>query len=175
MSGPIRIKVTPSSKTPLIFPDRSEHGHPVGSGHDLIIMTRWLADHVDDGDPSLIRDEEPSDLLADAIPDASLEREGRRDVDEDGPRIPPAPFVDRRQPGPAGPRQEPALTSAVSPSDNLEPPITPDRQPRFPIAEQELDLALAAPLMGPTVQAMPPDQLRGQFAPCQADSGTHDQ
>ena len=100
-------------------------------------------------------------------------REGRGDVDGDGAGVPPAALVDRRQPGPAGPGQEPALAPAVAPADDLEPAVAPDRQPRPAVAVEELDLPLAAAIVDAAIQAVPPDQIRGQFAPCQGDPDAH--
>ncbi len=83
------------------------------------------------------------------------------------------PSSDGREPGPASPGQEPALAPAVAPADDLETAVAPDRQPRVTVTEEEAHLPLPAAIVGATPQAVPPDQFRGQFAPCQGNPGTH--
>ena len=102
-------------------PFLDQYRHPVGSGHDLVIMGGGLANHVGDGDPSLVGNEQASDSLADAVPDPSFEGEGRRDVNGDGPRIrqPPSLIV-HSQVQPV--RGKNRLCPAVAPADDLERP-----------------------------------------------------
>src|SRR6478735_4210211 len=139
-----------------------EQRHAGGAGHDLVVMAGGLADHVDDGRALLVGDEDPPDSLADPEPDPVIEAEGGGDVHEDGLQVPPVAFLDRRLPGPAGGRQEPALAAAITPAHDLEPPVAPDRQPRPAIAIEKTELPLASTLVNATLEPVSCHQLRGQ-------------
>src|SRR5207248_9518365 len=127
----------------------------------------------DDGDALLVGNEDSPDSLANAIPDAVFEAERGGNFDKDRVQVAPVSFFDRRLPGPAGRGQEPALPPAIPPAHDLEPAVTPDRQPRLAVAIEKANLPLASTLESAAVQCMTPDQLRGQLAPCQGDSDAH--
>src|SRR5687768_5367789 len=69
--------------------------------------------------------------------------------------------------------QGPTLPPAVAPAHDLQAAIAPDRQPGPAVAIVETELVLAAAPVRPAVQAVPPDQFRGDLAPCQCDRDAH--
>src|SRR5271157_5258078 len=148
---------------PCTFSDPllDQDGHAGGSGHDLVIVAGRLADHVDDGRAMLVGDENSPDPLANPEPDPVIEAEGGGDVHEGGLQVAPVSLLDRRLPGPAGCGHE------------LEPPITPDRQPGPAVAIEKADFALASTLVSAAIEPVSCNQLRGQLAPCQGNSDTH--
>src|SRR5271157_1395273 len=160
---------------PCTFSDPllDQDGHAGGSGHDLVIVAGRLADHVDDGRAMLVGDENSPDSLANPEPDPMIEAEGSGDVHEGGLQVAPVSLLDRRLPGPAGCRQELALAPAIAPAHDLEPPITPDRQPGPAVAIEKADFALASTLVSAAIEPVSCNQLRGQLAPCQGNSDTH--
>src|SRR5262249_18290613 len=135
------------------------------AGHDAVIVTGRLADHVEARHALLIADEQAADALADLIPDAVLQAHRRRNVDRLRVAATPAARLDGRQPRPAGAGQTPALPAAIAPRHQLQSPFVPDRQNRRVIAEQKLDLALAAALVNPAAQLVLFEHLQRQRAP----------
>src|SRR5262249_21212723 len=133
--------------------------HPVTAGHDAIVVTGRLTDHVDARRAVFVADEQTADALAYLIPDAILQAHRRRDVDWLGSAAAPAAGLDGRQPGPAGTGQTPALAATVAPRHQLQLPFVPDRQDRRGIAEQELDPALAAAFVDAATQVVLPEYL----------------
>src|SRR6266571_4217682 len=79
-----------------------QDGHPVAAGHDAVIVTGRLADHVEARQVLLIADEQPADALADLIPDAVLQAHRRWNIDRLGVAAAPATRLNGRQPRPAG-------------------------------------------------------------------------
>src|SRR5438094_380138 len=77
---------------------------------------------------------------------------GRRNVNRPRSEVGPAASLDGRQPGPAGAGQRATLPAPVAPGHQPQLPLVPDRQGRRVVAEQELDLALAAALVYPPLE-----------------------
>jgi hypothetical protein len=50
-----------------------QDGHPVAPRHHPVIVARRFAQHVDDGVPALVGDQQPPDSLPDAIPPAAFQ------------------------------------------------------------------------------------------------------
>src|SRR5208337_2197787 len=177
-AGIVRPSASPHSSSAVAWrsfsdPLLDQDGHAGGSGHDLVIVAGRLADHVDDGRAMLVGDENSPDPLANPEPDPVIEAEGGGDVHEGGLQVAPVSLLDRRLPGPAGCGQELALAPAIAPAHDLEPPITPDRQPGPVVAIEKADFALASTLVSAAIEPVSCNQLRGQLAPCQGNSDTH--
>src|SRR5262249_24166662 len=131
------------------------------------------ADHVDARHTLLVANEQTTNTLADLIPDAVLQAHRCRNVDRLGVAAAPAARLDGRQPRPASAGQTPTVAAAVAPAQQLELPLVPDRQNRRVVAEQELDLALAAAFVDTATQVILLEHLYGQRAPGQCNPPEH--
>src|SRR5207237_2809791 len=91
-----------------------------------------------------------------------------------GAGVAPPAGLDGRPPGPAGAGQVATAAAApVAPRHQAQSALVPDRQDGQVIAEQELDLALAAAFVSTACDVGLFEKSQGQAVPGQSDTAEH--
>ena len=87
-----------------------------------------------------------------------------------GARWPPSTPVTARSPCYPRGTPDPAVAAAVAPADQLQAPLVPDGQQALGVAEEELQLGLAAPLDAARCEVFLLDQGEGDVGDGECDT-----